>query len=40
MIWQYFFASFLSRDEAFKLINDGWEQHCNGAKAATEQQVS
>ncbi|GLT84572.1 hypothetical protein SLE2022_027930 [Rubroshorea leprosula] len=40
MIWQYFFASFLSRDEAFKLINDGWEQHSNGAEAAIEQQES
>ena len=39
LIWQYFFASFLSRDEAFKLINDGWLQQSNGTKAATEQQV-
>ncbi|OAY62534.1 protein VASCULAR ASSOCIATED DEATH 1, chloroplastic [Manihot esculenta] len=37
---KYFFASFLSRDEAFKLINDGWLQHCNGAKAITEHQES
>ncbi|GKV12733.1 hypothetical protein SLEP1_g23850 [Rubroshorea leprosula] len=37
---KYFFASFLSRDEAFKLINDGWEQHGNVAKATTEQQES
>ncbi|GKV46766.1 hypothetical protein SLEP1_g53735 [Rubroshorea leprosula] len=36
---KYFFASFLSRDEAFKLINDGWEQHSNGAEAAIEQQL-
>ncbi|XVF73529.1 hypothetical protein PTKIN_Ptkin12aG0208900 [Pterospermum kingtungense] len=35
-----FFASFLSRDEAFKLINDGWVQHGNGAKEITEQQES
>ncbi|XP_055817565.1 protein VASCULAR ASSOCIATED DEATH 1, chloroplastic [Solanum dulcamara] len=27
---KYFFTSFLSRDEAFKLIDDGWLQH-NGA---------
>ncbi|GLU00373.1 hypothetical protein SLE2022_177500 [Rubroshorea leprosula] len=37
---KYFFASFLSRDDAFKLINDGWEQHSNGAEAAIEQQES
>ncbi|KDP28860.1 hypothetical protein JCGZ_14631 [Jatropha curcas] len=37
---KYFFASFLSRDEAFKLINDGWLQHCTDAKAITEQQES
>jgi hypothetical protein len=24
---QHFFASFLSRDEAFRLIIDGWVQH-------------
>ncbi|XWS45812.1 hypothetical protein CRYUN_Cryun14cG0011500 [Craigia yunnanensis] len=35
-----FFASFLSRDEAFKIINDGWVQHGNGAKEITEQQES
>ncbi|XVF33627.1 hypothetical protein REPUB_Repub17cG0184200 [Reevesia pubescens] len=35
---KYFFASFLSRDEAFKIINDGWVQHGNGAKEITEQQ--
>ncbi|KAJ7961911.1 GRAM domain family protein, putative isoform 1 [Quillaja saponaria] len=35
---KYFFASFLSRDEAFKIINDGWTQHGNGAKAITERQ--
>lgn len=39
LIWQFFFASFLSRDEAFKLIDDGWVQHGNGAKEITEQQV-
>ncbi|XVF22770.1 hypothetical protein REPUB_Repub12eG0199700 [Reevesia pubescens] len=37
---KYFFASFLSRDEAFKLINDGWVLHGNGAKEVTEQQES
>ncbi|KAM0026103.1 hypothetical protein Hdeb2414_s0020g00554271 [Helianthus debilis subsp. tardiflorus] len=26
-IVQYIFTSFLSRDEAFKLINDGWVEH-------------
>ncbi|KAA8515847.1 hypothetical protein F0562_019026 [Nyssa sinensis] len=36
---KYFFTSFLSRDEAFKLINDGWLQHGNGAKAIADQQV-
>lgn len=37
---KYFFASFLSRDEAFKLINDGWVQNGNGAKEIREQQES
>ncbi|KAB1200780.1 putative membrane protein C20F10.07 [Morella rubra] len=37
---KYFFASFLSRDEAFKLITDQWLQHNNGAKGATDQQES
>ncbi|XP_061346333.1 protein VASCULAR ASSOCIATED DEATH 1, chloroplastic isoform X1 [Gastrolobium bilobum] len=37
---QYFFASFLSRDEAFKIINDGWSRHRNGPRAITEQQES
>ncbi|XVE74112.1 hypothetical protein DITRI_Ditri11bG0172900 [Diplodiscus trichospermus] len=37
---KYFFASFLSRDEAFKLINDGWVQHGKGAKEILEQQES
>ncbi|KAJ0112598.1 hypothetical protein Patl1_00107 [Pistacia atlantica] len=35
---KYFFASFLSRDEAFKLINDGWLQHGNVSQANSEQQ--
>ncbi|CBI16667.3 hypothetical protein VitviT2T_023309 [Vitis vinifera] len=37
---KYFFASFLSRDEAFKLINDGWLRHSDGVKAISEQQES
>ncbi|XP_057981673.1 protein VASCULAR ASSOCIATED DEATH 1, chloroplastic isoform X2 [Malania oleifera] len=37
---KYFFASFLSRDEAFKLINDGLLQHGTIAKAITDQQDS
>ncbi|KAK4758625.1 hypothetical protein SAY87_019926 [Trapa incisa] len=37
---KYFFASFLSRDEAYKLIIDGWVQHGNGAKAIMEKQDS
>ncbi|CAI9770357.1 unnamed protein product [Fraxinus pennsylvanica] len=35
---KYFFTSLLSRDEAFKLINDGWLQHSNGSKEITDQQ--
>ncbi|KAL8263537.1 hypothetical protein R6Q59_021667 [Mikania micrantha] len=34
---KYFFTSFLSRDEAFKLINDGWVEHGNGSKAISQQ---
>ncbi|KAK4848684.1 hypothetical protein QYF36_016093 [Acer negundo] len=37
---KYFFASFLSRDEAFKIINDGWLQLGNGSQAISEQQDS
>ncbi|KAJ1439529.1 VASt domain [Sesbania bispinosa] len=37
---KYFFASFLSRDEAFKIITDGWLRHAEGARAITEQQES
>ncbi|XP_039002191.1 protein VASCULAR ASSOCIATED DEATH 1, chloroplastic-like [Hibiscus syriacus] len=37
---RYFFASFLSRDEAFKLIKDGLVQYGNGAQELTEQQES
>ncbi|CAN6462008.1 unnamed protein product [Victoria cruziana] len=29
---KYFFASFLSRDEAYRLIVDGWTHCCNNAK--------
>ncbi|KAL1067203.1 hypothetical protein V6Z11_D12G112900 [Gossypium hirsutum] len=35
---KYFFTSFSSRDEAFKLINDGWVQYGNGGNEITEQQ--
>lgn len=35
---KYLFTSFLSRDEAFKLINDGWLEHGNGTKAIMDQQ--
>ncbi|KAA8520438.1 hypothetical protein F0562_014694 [Nyssa sinensis] len=37
---KYFFTSLMSRDEAFKLISDGWLQHGNGAKAITDQKGS
>lgn len=37
---KYFFTSFLSRDEALKLINDGWIEHGNGSKAISDQQDS
>ncbi|KAM7274863.1 hypothetical protein ACFE04_016729 [Oxalis oulophora] len=33
---KYFFASFLSRDEAFKLINDGWSQHGERQESLSE----
>ncbi|KAF7845042.1 protein VASCULAR ASSOCIATED DEATH 1, chloroplastic isoform X1 [Senna tora] len=36
---KYFFASFLSRDEAFNIINDGWAQLGNGSRTITEQQI-
>ncbi|KAL4355952.1 protein VASCULAR ASSOCIATED DEATH 1, chloroplastic isoform X2 [Arachis duranensis] len=35
---KYFFASFLSRDEAFKIINDGWLRQANGTRAVIEQE--
>ncbi|XP_051121248.1 protein VASCULAR ASSOCIATED DEATH 1, chloroplastic [Andrographis paniculata] len=34
---KYFFTSFLFRDEAFKLINEGWLQHSNGNVEITDQ---
>ncbi|KAJ8748799.1 hypothetical protein K2173_011355 [Erythroxylum novogranatense] len=37
---KYFFASFLSRDEAFKLITDGWLQQGDGTKPIADQQES
>ncbi|KAK6119353.1 hypothetical protein DH2020_046902 [Rehmannia glutinosa] len=37
---KYFFTSFLFRDEAFKLINEGWLQHSNGCQEITDQQES
>ncbi|PHT60272.1 hypothetical protein CQW23_02635 [Capsicum baccatum] len=33
---KYFFTSFLSRDEAYKLINDGWQQHNGAAKESAD----
>ncbi|KAH0660906.1 hypothetical protein KY285_029505 [Solanum tuberosum] len=33
---KYFFTSFLSRDEAFKLIDDGWLQHNGAAKESAD----
>ncbi|KAL7158408.1 hypothetical protein ABFS83_02G141300 [Erythranthe nasuta] len=35
---KYFFTSFLFRDDAFKLINEGWLQHSNGSKEIEDQQ--
>ncbi|KAH7659311.1 hypothetical protein IHE45_16G022900 [Dioscorea alata] len=35
---KHFFGSFLSRDEAYKLIMEGWSQHNNDAKAIFDQQ--
>ncbi|KAG7595399.1 VASt domain [Arabidopsis suecica] len=37
---KYFFASFLSRDEAFKLIHDGWLEYGSPVKAQGEIQVT
>ncbi|RDX73891.1 Protein VASCULAR ASSOCIATED DEATH 1, chloroplastic, partial [Mucuna pruriens] len=36
---KHFFASFLSRDEAFKIINDGWLRQGNGAREISEQKI-
>ena len=38
LLWQYLFTSFLSRDEAFKLLSDGWMEHGNGTKAIMDQE--
>ncbi|KAF5188422.1 Vascular associated death 1 protein [Thalictrum thalictroides] len=35
---KYFFASFLSRDEAYRLIVDGWSQHINGSNVVIDHQ--
>ncbi|MED6196207.1 GRAM domain-containing protein [Stylosanthes scabra] len=35
---KYFFASFLSRDDAFKIINDGWLRQANDARTIIEQE--
>ncbi|PIA50207.1 hypothetical protein AQUCO_01300740v1 [Aquilegia coerulea] len=35
---KYFFASFLSRDEAYRLIVDGWSQHINGTDVFIDHQ--
>ncbi|RWR87420.1 protein VASCULAR ASSOCIATED DEATH 1, chloroplastic isoform X2 [Cinnamomum micranthum f. kanehirae] len=37
---KHFFTSFLSRDEAYRLIVDGWSQHNSNARALAEQQES
>ncbi|KAF8380583.1 hypothetical protein HHK36_028071 [Tetracentron sinense] len=37
---KHFFASFLSRDEAYRLIVDGWSQQNNGAKTIIDRQDS
>ncbi|KAJ4956706.1 hypothetical protein NE237_013489 [Protea cynaroides] len=37
---KHFFASFLSRDEAYRLILDGWTQHGNGGKVTIDRQDS
>lgn len=38
--WQFFFTSFLSRDEAFKLINDGWSDNRNDVQSIADEQVN
>ncbi|KAI3885350.1 hypothetical protein MKW98_002742 [Papaver atlanticum] len=37
---KYFFASFLSRDEAYWAIVDGWAQHCDGIEDRIDRQDS
>ncbi|PNX96895.1 hypothetical protein L195_g020112, partial [Trifolium pratense] len=37
---KHFFGSFLSRDDAFKIINDGWLRQVNDARLIMEQQES
>lgn len=39
-LMQHFFASFLSRDEAYRLIMDGWVQHSSYAKCFLSGQES
>jgi hypothetical protein len=36
---RHFFGSFLSRDEAFRIIVEGWEQHVSDARLLLERQV-
>lgn len=36
---QHFFGSFLARDEAYRIIVDGWEQHVSDARLLIERQV-
>lgn len=38
--FQHFFGSFLTRDEAYRVIVDGWEQHVSDARLLLERQVS
>ncbi|ONM23748.1 Protein VASCULAR ASSOCIATED DEATH 1 chloroplastic [Zea mays] len=35
---RHFFGSFLSRDEAYQIIVDGWEQHVSNARLLLERQ--
>jgi hypothetical protein len=37
---QHFFGSFLARDDAYRVIVDGWEQHVSDARLLSERQVS
>ena len=37
---QHFFGSFLARDDAYRVIVDGWEQHVSDARLLIERQVS